>query len=160
MGTAGISGIILFIIVGATTFAQILTFSGATHGLVEAIKAAELAPWLVLATMLAILIVLGCFVDQVSMMLISLPFFMPLVAAYGFDVVWFGVLFLMCMQLGLLTPPFGMLLFTMKSVAPREIAMSQVWRAATPYVVMGVLALAAVIAYPPLATWLPKALFK
>jgi tripartite ATP-independent transporter DctM subunit len=160
MGTAGISGIILFIIVGATTFAQILTFSGATHGLVEAIKGAELAPWLVLATMLVILVVLGCFVDQVSMMLISLPFFMPLVAAYGFDAVWFGVLFLMCMQLGLLTPPFGMLLFTMKSVAPREIAMSQVWRAATPYVVMGVLALAAVIAYPPLATWLPKALFK
>jgi len=160
MGTAGISGIILFIIIGATTFAQILTFSGATHGLVEAIKAAELAPWLVLATMLAILIVLGCFVDQVSMMLISLPFFMPLVAAYGFDVVWFGVLFLMCMQLGLLTPPFGMLLFTMKSVAPKEIAMSQVWRAATPYVVMGILALAAVIAFPPLATWLPKALFK
>jgi TRAP-type C4-dicarboxylate transport system permease large subunit len=110
--------------------------------------------------MLAILIVLGCFVDQVSMMLISLPFFMPLVAAYGFDVVWFGVLFLMCMQLGLLTPPFGMLLFTMKSVAPREISMSQVWHAVTPYVVMGVLGLAAVIAYPPLATWLPKVLFK
>jgi len=160
MGTAGISGIILFIIVGATTFAQILTFSGATNGLVEAIRGAELAPWLVLAAMLLILIVLGCFVDQVSMMLICLPFFMPLVASYGFDPVWFGVLFLMCMQLGLLTPPFGMLLFTMKSVAPREISMSQVWHAVTPYVVMGVLALAAVIAYPPLATWLPKALFK
>ena len=160
MGTAGISGIILFIIVGATTFAQILTFSGATNGLVEAIKAADLAPWLVLAVMLAILLVLGCFVDQVSMMLICLPFFMPLVAAYGFDAIWFGVLFLMCMQLGLLTPPFGMLLFTMKSVAPREIAMSQVWHAVTPYVVMGVLALAAVIAFPPLATWLPKVLFK
>jgi tripartite ATP-independent transporter DctM subunit len=160
MGTAGISGIILFIIVGATTFAQILTFSGATNGLVEAIKGAELAPWLVLAAMLLILIVLGCFVDQVSMMLICLPFFMPLVASYGFDPVWFGVLFLMCMQLGLLTPPFGMLLFTMKSVAPGEISMSQVWHAVTPYVVMGVLALAAVIAYPPLATWLPKVLFK
>jgi tripartite ATP-independent transporter DctM subunit len=160
MGTAGISGIILFIIVGATTFAQILTFSGATNGLVESIKGAELAPWVVLGLMLAILIVLGCFVDQVSMMLICLPFFMPLVATYGFDPVWFGVLFLMCMQLGLLTPPFGMLLFTMKSVAPKEISMPQVWHAATPYVVMGVLALAAVIAYPPLATWLPKVLFK
>jgi tripartite ATP-independent transporter DctM subunit len=160
MGTAGISGIILFIIVGATTFAQILTFSGATNGLVEAIKTADLAPWLVLAAMLAILLVLGCFVDQVSMMLICLPFFMPLVATYGFDPVWFGVLFLMCMQLGLLTPPFGMLLFTMKSVAPKEIPMSQVWHAVTPYVVMGVLGLAAVIAFPPLATWLPKVLFK
>jgi len=160
MGTAGISGIILFIIVGATTFAQILTFSGATSGLVESIKGAELAPWVVLGMMLAILIVLGCFVDQVSMMLICLPFFMPLAAAYGFDPIWFGVLFLMCMQIGLLTPPFGMLLFTMKSVAPKEISMPQVWHAVTPYLVMGILGLAAVIAFPSLATWLPKVLFK
>jgi tripartite ATP-independent transporter DctM subunit len=160
MGTAGISGIILFIIVGATTFAQILTFSGATNGLVEAIREANLAPWLVLGAMMLILLVLGCFVDQVSMMLICLPFFMPLVATYGFDPVWFGVLFLMCMQLGLLTPPFGMLLFTMKSVAPREIEMQQVWRAVTPYVLMGVAGLALLLAFPPLATWLPKVLIK
>jgi TRAP-type C4-dicarboxylate transport system permease large subunit len=126
---------------------------------VESIKGAELAPWVVLGMMLAILIVLGCFVDQVSMMLICLPFFMPLVAAYGFDPIWFGVLFLMCMQIGLLTPPFGMLLFTMKSVAPKEISMPQVWHAVTPYLVMGILGLAAVIAFPSLATWLPKVLF-
>ncbi len=160
MGTAAISGIILFIIVGATTFAQILTFSGATNGLVDAIKEAQLAPWLVLGAMMVILLVLGCFIDQVSMMLICLPFFMPLVASYGFDPVWFGVLFLICMQLGLLTPPFGMLLFTMKSVAPKEIQMQQVWQAVVPYVVMGLLGLAAVLAYPPLATWLPKALIR
>jgi tripartite ATP-independent transporter DctM subunit len=160
LGTAGISGIILFIIVGATTFAQILTFSGATNGLVQAITAAKLEPWVVLGAMMLILLVLGCFVDQVSMMLICLPFFMPLVAAYSFDPVWFGVLFLMCMQLGLLTPPFGMLLFTMKSVAPREIEMQQVWSAVTPYVVMGILALLAVLLFPALATWLPKALIR
>jgi tripartite ATP-independent transporter DctM subunit len=160
MGTAAISGAILFIIVGATTFAQILTFSGATNGLVEAIQQANLAPWMVLGAMLAILLVLGCFVDQVSMMLISLPFFMPLVATYGFDPIWFGVLFLFCMQLGLLTPPFGMLLFTMKSVAPKEIAMQQIWRAVIPYVVMGVLGLLAVIVFPGLATWLPKVLIR
>jgi tripartite ATP-independent transporter DctM subunit len=160
MGTAAISGAILFIIVGATTFAQILTFSGATNGLVEAIEQAKLAPWMVLAAMLAILLVLGCFVDQVSMMLITLPFFMPLVATYGFDPVWFGVLFLFCMQLGLLTPPFGMLLFTMKSVAPREITMPQIWHAVTPYVVMGLLGLVAVLLLPGLATWLPKVLFR
>ncbi len=160
MGTAAISGIILFIIVGATTFAQILTFSGATNGLVDAIKDAQLAPWVVLAAMMLILLVLGCFIDQVSMMLICLPFFMPLVETYGFDPIWFGVLFLICMQLGLLTPPFGMLLFTMKSVAPKEIQMHQVWNAVTPYVVMGLLGLAAVIAFPPLATWLPKVLIR
>jgi tripartite ATP-independent transporter DctM subunit len=160
LGTAGISGIILFIIIGATTFAQILTFSGATNGLVEAIKDARLGPWTVLIAMMVVLLVLGCFIDQVSMMLICLPFFMPLVAVYGFDPVWFGVLFLICMQLGLLTPPFGMLLFTMKSVAPKEIEMRQVWHAVTPYVVMGLIALVAVMLYPPLATGLPKVLFK
>jgi tripartite ATP-independent transporter DctM subunit len=160
LGTAGISGIILFIIIGATTFAQILTFSGATNGLVDAIKGSGFGPWPVLLAMLAVLLVLGCFIDQVSMMLICLPFFMPLVGLYGFDPVWFGVLFLFCMQLGLLTPPFGMLLFTMKSVAPKEIAMRQIWHAVTPYVVMGLLGLIAVMLFPPIATWLPKVLFK
>jgi tripartite ATP-independent transporter DctM subunit len=159
LGTAGISGVILFIIVGATTFAQILTFSGATNGLVEAIQGADLTPFVVLGAMMLILLVLGCFIDQVSMMLITLPFFMPLVQHYGFDPVWFGVMFLICMQLGLLTPPFGMLLFTMKSVAPKEISMQQVFGAVTPYVLFGLLMLLVVIAFPPVATWLPKALF-
>ncbi len=159
MGTAAISGVILFIIVGATTFAQILTFSGATNGLVEAISAAKLSPVVVLGTMMLILLVLGCFIDQVSMMLITLPFFMPLVALYGFDPVWFGVLFLICMQLGLLTPPFGMLLFTMKSVAPRTITMHQVYGAVTPYVLLGLAMLVLVMAFPPVATWLPRVLF-
>jgi tripartite ATP-independent transporter DctM subunit len=159
LGTAGISGVILFLIVGATTFAQILTFSGATNGLVETIRGAELAPLAVLMTMMLILLVLGCFIDQVSMMLITLPFFMPLVQHYGFDPVWFGVMFLICMQLGLLTPPFGMLLFTMKSVAPREVTMRQVFSAVTPYVVFGILMLLVVMAFPPVATWLPQMLF-
>jgi TRAP-type C4-dicarboxylate transport system permease large subunit len=158
LGTAGISGVILFIIVGATTFSQILTFSGATNGLVTAVQEARFGPAVVLAVMLLILLVLGCFVDQVSMMLITLPFFMPLVQLYGFDPVWFGVLFLICMQLGLLTPPFGMLLFTMKSVAPRAITMSQIFGAVTPYVLLGLLMLALVAAFPALATWLPAAL--
>ncbi|MEK7836491.1 MAG: TRAP transporter large permease subunit, partial [candidate division NC10 bacterium] len=157
--TAAISGVILFIIVGATTFAQVLTFSGATNGLVSAIRDAQLPAATVLVAMMAILLVLGCFIDQVSMMLITLPFFMPLVALYGFDPVWFGVLFLICMQLGLLTPPFGMLLFTMKSVAPPEITMRQVFSAAMPYVLIGLLMLVAVMLFPPLATWLPGVLF-
>jgi len=158
LGAAGISGIILFIIVGATTFAQILTFSGATNGMVQAIKTSGYSAWPVLIAMMVVLLILGCFIDQVSMMLICLPFFMPLVALYGFDPIWFGVLFLICMQLGLLTPPFGMLLFTMKSVAPKEIEMRQIWSAVTPYVVMGLIALVAVMLIPGLATWLPRKL--
>jgi TRAP-type mannitol/chloroaromatic compound transport system permease large subunit len=68
-------------------------------------------------------------------------------------------MFLICLQLGLLTPPFGMLLFTMKSVAPREISMGQVYRAVTPYVLFGLLMLVVVWLAPPVATWLPRLLF-
>ena len=77
--------------------------------------------------MMLILLFLGCFVDQVSMMLITLPFFMPLVQKLNIEPIWFGVMFLICMQLGLLTPPFGLLLFTMKGVAPPQITMQQVY---------------------------------
>ena len=111
---------ILFIVIGATTFSQILSFSGGTNGLVTLVQGSGLSPLGVLLVMMAILLVLGCFIDQVSTMLITLPFYMPLVQHFGFDPLWFGVMYLICMQLGLLTPPFGMLLFTMRSVAPKS----------------------------------------
>ena len=158
MGTAAISGVILFIIIGATTFSQILSFSGATNGLVALVREGGLPPWGVLAGMVMILLILGCFIDQVSMMLITLPFFMPLVQFYGWDPLWWGVLYLICMQLGLLTPPFGMLLFTMRSVAPASIPTSEIFAAVTPYVLMGMLMVALVWLLPPVATWLPSLL--
>jgi tripartite ATP-independent transporter DctM subunit len=157
-GTAGVSGAILFIIIGATTFSQVLSFSGVVNGILGLITGQGLPMMTVLIGMILILLFLGCFVDQVSMMLITLPFFMPLVAKLGIDPIWFGVIFLICMQLGLLTPPFGLLLFTMKSVAPASITMNQIYRAAMPYVVFGVIVLVLIVLYPPIATWLPKVL--
>lgn len=154
-GTAAITGTILFIIIGASTFAQILAFSGATDGLVTLIRDSNLSSWTVLLLMMAVLLVLGCFVDQVSMMLMTLPFFMPLVVHFGWDPLWFGVMYLICMQLGLLTPPFGMLLFTMRSVAPKEIATSEIFAAVMPYVLFGLLMLVLVMLVPGVATWLP-----
>jgi TRAP-type C4-dicarboxylate transport system permease large subunit len=154
-GTVAVSGTILFIIVGATTFSQILSFSGATNGLVGLVAAQGLPASTLVIGMMTILLFLGLFVDQVSMMLITLPFFMPLVQNLGIDLVWFGVLFLICMQLGLLTPPFGLLLFTMKGVAPPGVAMNDVFRAAMPYVWFGFAVLLLVFVFPPLATYLP-----
>jgi TRAP-type C4-dicarboxylate transport system permease large subunit len=155
LGTVAVSGTILFIIVGATTFAQVLSFSGVVNGMIGLISGRELSPSLIIIGMMLILLFLGCFVDQVSMMLITLPFFMPLVLELRIDPVWFGVLFLMCMQLGLLTPPFGLLLYTMKGVAPASISMRQIYGAAAPYVVIGLLVLALTFLFPPLATSLP-----
>jgi tripartite ATP-independent transporter DctM subunit len=155
-GTVAVSGTILFIIIGATTFSQVLSFSGATNGIVNLVSTQGLSTTAMVAGMMAVLLFLGCFVDQVSMMLITLPFFMPLVQKLGIDPVWFGVLFLICMQLGLLTPPFGLLLFTMKGVAPAHVSMNDVFRAATPYVCFGLFVLLLVYLFPPFATYLPR----
>ena len=157
-GTVGISGMILFIIVGATTFSQILSFSGASNGLVSLITGQGLSPMVVIAGMMLVLIFLGIFVDQVSMMLITLPIFMPVVQAFGVDQVWFGVMFLICMQLGLLLPPHGLLLMTMKGVSPPQVRMSHIFQAVVPYVAMSILVLALVFFVPSVAVWLPKVL--
>ncbi len=154
-GTAGISGMILFIILGATTFAQILSFSGASSGLVQLITEQGLSANQILIGMMVFLIFLGIFVDQVSMMMITLPIFMPIVNALGIDPVWFGVLFLICMQMGLLLPPHGLLLMTMRGVAPPSVTMMHIFLAVTPYLAMSVLLLVAVFMVPGIATWLP-----
>ncbi|MEO6269798.1 MAG: TRAP transporter large permease subunit [Lautropia sp.] len=155
-GTAGISGMILFIILGATTFAQILSFSGASNGLVEMITGQGYSSGTVVMGMMLMLIFLGVFVDQVSMMMITLPIFMPVVQTLGIDPIWFGVMFLICMQLGLLLPPHGLLLMTMRGVAPPSVTMVHIFAAVVPYLVMSLVLLAAVFWLPDIATWLPK----
>jgi TRAP-type mannitol/chloroaromatic compound transport system permease large subunit len=157
-GTVGISGMILFIILGATTFSQILSFSGATEGIVSTVFSQQLSPSAILAGMMLLLIVLGVFVDQVSMMLITLPVFMPIVQRLDFDLIWFGVLYLICMQLGLLLPPHGLLLMTMRGVAPPQVTMAHIFRAVVPYVVMSLVLLVLIIVFPAIATWLPALL--
>ena len=157
-GTIAISGMILFIILGATTFSQILSFSGATEGIVSAVFGQELSPFAILAGMMALLIFLGLFVDQVSMMLITLPVFMPIVQRLNIDPIWFGVLYLICMQLGLLLPPHGLLLMTMRGVAPPQVTMADIFRAVVPYVVLSLILLAVIALFPAIATWLPALL--
>ena len=146
---------ILFIILGATTFAQVLSFSGASTGLVQFITGQGLSTTWIVVGMMLILIFLGIFVDQVSMMMITLPIFMPIVNALGVDPIWFGVMFLICMQLGLLLPPHGLLLMTMRGVAPPSVTMSHIFLAVVPYVVMSLMMLLAVFFIPGIATWLP-----
>ena len=158
-GTASISGMILFIILGATTFAQILSFSGASNGMVQLITGRGLSTNMIVVGMMLFLIFLGIFVDQVSMMMITLPIFMPIVQALGIDPVWFGVMFLICMQLGLLLPPHGLLLMTMRGVAPPSVSMAHIFMAVMPYVIMSLLLLAAVFWIPSIATWLPRLIY-
>jgi TRAP-type mannitol/chloroaromatic compound transport system permease large subunit len=103
--------------------------------------------------MLTVVTVLGCFLEQVSIMMITLPIFMPIVKTIGADPIWFCILNLICLSIGQLSPPFGLALFVMKSVAPADISMRDIYRAAIPYCLLDILAVALIMAFPGLATW-------
>lgn len=147
---------IMFVIVASSTFSQLLSFSGATAGIVSTIQAFDPTPFSVMLGMMIILLVLGCFLDQVSMAMITIPLFVPLAQAVGIDLLWLGVMYLLTMEIAFLTPPFGLLLFVMKGVAPREIGMATVYRAALPFVLLEMAVLVAVLFYPSLGLWLPS----
>lgn len=140
----------LFIICGSTTFSQILGFSQASSGLTAMIVNADLAPHMVLVGMLLVLLFLGCFMDQVSMMMITMPLFMPVVERLQFDTVWFGVLSLMLLEISLATPPFGLLLFVAKGAAPPGTTMREVIVSVFPFIMMAMLVVALLIAVPDL----------
>ena len=155
--TAKISVMIFFIASASLTFAQILAFSGATQGLLEQLRGLHLGPTQLVAGMLLILLFMGCFLDQLSMMLITLPFFMPLAQLLGLDLVWFGMMMLLVLEISFTTPPFGMLLFVMKGVAP-DVTMRDIYLAAAPFIALELLGLVLMFVYPPLVTWLPALL--
>jgi len=145
----------LFIICGSITFSQIMAFSQASNGLSAAVLGAGLTPLALLCGMLLILLFLGCFMDQVSMMMITVPLFMPLVQQAGFEPVWFGVLMLMCLEISLATPPFGLLLFVAKGASP-ESSMRDIVLSVAPFVAIALAVVALLVVLPELTLWLPR----
>jgi len=103
-----------------------------------------------------VILILGCFMETVAIMMITIPIYMPVVNAFGYNTVWFGVLMLIALETGLITPPFGVTLFVMKGVAPPDVTMADIWRAITPYVMIDLLCLAIVLAIPTIATVVPS----
>jgi tripartite ATP-independent transporter DctM subunit len=145
----------LFIICGSITFSQILAFTQASTGLSELVTGAGLSPLWVLLGMLGILLVLGCFMDQVSMMMITAPLFMPVAEALGLEIVWFGVLMLMVLEISLATPPFGLLLFVARGAAP-QIPMGAIIRSVAPFIAIALGVVGLLIAFPELTLLLPR----
>jgi TRAP-type mannitol/chloroaromatic compound transport system permease large subunit len=160
METAKINTMILFIIAGSLVFTQALAVSGATRGMLEALSTLELTQFTVVLMMMAVLLFLGAFMDQVSMLLLTLPFFLlgqhSLQVVFNIDVIWLMVLILITMEISLLTPPFGLLLYVMKGVAPFEVSIGAVIRSALPFILIELAVLALLIAVPEVATWLPS----
>jgi tripartite ATP-independent transporter DctM subunit len=155
IGTLEVTIMVFMIIAASKTFSSILAFSGATQGLLDQVQKLDLYPLLLLLGMQLVVFILGAFMETISIMMICLPIFMPIVKIVGFDPVWFGILMLINFEMGLSTPPFGMLLFVMKGVAPPDISMKDIWLAAFPFIICDMVAMAMIILWPRLALWLP-----
>ena len=135
-----------------------LAFTGASSGFINWSLSFQLTPLTVLLVMVGILLILGMFMDQVSMMLITLPIFVPLAITMQFDMVWFGLIMLLALEIGFTTPPFGMLLFIMLGIAPKGTTLRTVSMAAMPYIACTIVLVALIIAFPGIALWLPGVL--
>ncbi|MEX2128922.1 MAG: TRAP transporter large permease subunit [Xanthobacteraceae bacterium] len=139
------------IMAAAIGFSQILAYSGATKGLLDTVMSANVAPILLIIATQLIVLVLGCFMEQIAIMLITLPIFVPIVIGLGYDPIWFAVLMLVNLETALMTPPFGLLLVVMKGVTP-ETTFGQIYTAATPYVVCNLAVMAILIVFPQIVT--------
>ena len=146
--TVRISGMVFLLILSSSVFSQLMAFSGASTAVVDWSIGMEAGPYAKLLMMFALMLVLGMFMDQISILLLTIPVFFPLAASMGFDAVWFGVVVLLALEMSLTTPPFGLLLFLMQSVAPRGTTLGQVIRAALPYLACDALLLGVLILFP------------
>ena len=143
------------IVFGSATFSQLLAFSGASSGLIDWATGFDLAPLTMLLVMFATLLLLGMFMEQISMMLLTVPIFFPLAATLGFDPIWFGLIMLLALEISFTTPPFGLLLFVMKGVSPPGTTMRDIYVSAFPFMGCALLLVGLLVMFPQLALWLP-----
>ncbi|MFZ8812632.1 MAG: TRAP transporter large permease [Thermus aquaticus] len=156
--TAKATAMVLWIIFGANAFVAFYIAQGGDRYISELLLGTGLSPWGILILMQLILIILGMFLDWVGILLLAVPVFVPIIRDLGFDPLWFGVLYLVNMQMSFLSPPFGYALFYVRGVAP-QIPMGTIYRAAIPFLLLQLTGLVILMLFPGLATWLPSLVF-
>ncbi len=152
--SARITCMVFLIIIGGTLFSRMLAFAGVPLALAEFIRGLEMSPIGVVLVMMLILTVLGMFIDPIGMLMLTLPFFLPVVNHLGIDPIWFGVLVVLQAELGVITPPIGMHLFVVNKIAP-DLALASIIRGSLPFMACQFLVVALVILFPPIALWVP-----
>ncbi len=155
IGTLKVTTMVLLIVMASSTFSQILAISGASRGFVSLVSSFDMSPVAVVIAMFLLLLVLGMLMDQVSMMLITVPIFFPLAISLGFDPIWFGIVVLLALEISGVTPPFGLGLFVMLGVAPKGTTLGEVAWAAAPFVGCDMLLFGLLLAAPGIALVLP-----
>ncbi|MEC9469325.1 MULTISPECIES: TRAP transporter large permease [Stappiaceae] len=163
------SAMVIWIMFGATIFVGLYVLEGGQQFVQGALEATGLGPWGILIIMQIVLVVLGMFLDWVGILLLCVPIFVPIIkalgaASFGLDspddlVLWFGVLYLVNMQMSFLSPPFGYALFYLRGVAPADIPMTDIFKSALPFLALQVLGLALCMLFPGLITWLPNLVY-
>ncbi|MFT4794469.1 MAG: tripartite ATP-independent transporter DctM subunit [Paracoccaceae bacterium] len=163
------SAMVIWIMFGATIFVGLYVLEGGQQFVQEALEGTGFGPWGILIVMQIVLVVLGMFLDWVGILLLCVPIFVPIIKALGAQafglgnegdlVLWFGVLYLVNMQMSFLSPPFGYALFYLRGVAPPEIPMSSIFKAALPFLAIQVFGLVLCMLYPSIITWLPQIMY-
>jgi tripartite ATP-independent transporter DctM subunit len=151
-----ISSMLLIILLASTAFSQILAFSGAAGGLSNWVSNLPLSPIAIHIAMLLVVLFLGMIMDITSIMMITIPIFTPVVGLTGINPLWWGVTVLICLEIGVISPPFGIILFTMKGLVPKDVGMGDIYKATYPFIACDLVGLALVLTCPFLVLWLPK----
>ncbi len=158
--TLRLTCMIFWILAAATSFRTIYSLVGATELFKSILLLMPFGRWGVIIVIQLILLALGCFLDPWGIVMIAIPVFSPIVESLGFNLIWFGILFVINMEMGYLTPPVGLNIFYMKGVAPEGVTMGDIYRSVAPFVLLQGLALALVMIFPQLVLWLPSVIFK
>lgn len=158
MSAVEVTAMVFMILAGSMAFSQILAFSGVSRELIQVITRLDVSPIFILLGMLLTTLVLGTFMEQIAIMMITLPVYMPVIRSLGFNDVWFGILMLINIEIALTTPPFGMICFVMKGVAPPDTTMTDIYKAAIPFIICDVIALGLLILFPCIVTFLPESM--
>lgn len=156
VASARVAGMIFLILAASGGYSQLMSFSGATSGVVGFMTALDIPPLLLLFLIQVTLLFLGIFLEQIAIILVTLPLLMPVVGAMGWDPIWFGIIMLINLQVALTTPPFGMGLFVMKGITPPETRLTTIYKAAMPFVVSDIGVMVLLVSFPFLVTWLPR----
>lgn len=159
ISTTKLMGMLIWITIAAIFFSKVYIGLDAGFILQELIEDNDVAPIYVIMIMLACYFVLGMFLDDFAIVFITVPLFVPIVESLGYDTIWFAILFIVSMQSAYLTPPFGYNLFYMRSVAPPEVTIYDLYKAAVPFILLQILGLALLLIFPGIALWLPELLY-
>ncbi len=158
--TFAISGFAAYLIIAALVFSKVYTGLGATVMIKNLVLGLDPNPIVVMALIQLSFFILGMFMDDIAILFMCMPIYIPIITGLGFDPLWFGILFVVNMQMAYITPPYGLNLFYMRAVAPKEVSLKDIYLGAVPFIIIQAILLCILMLFPGLVTWLPNLIFQ